>query len=291
MNLKYINKIKANISIFSNRKTYNILDGTYKSVYRGKSMNFENLREYVINDDIKDIDWKSSTRNNTLLVKQYIAEKKHNILFVMDTGLKMNGQTESKDLKKDIALYTAGTIGYLAIKNNDYIGMIYNQNDNITFKKFKYNLYNLEEYLTEYDKNAFINNNEGIEKTLHFITRNIKKRMIIFIITDLKGMNSIDDKTLKELSMQNDVLLININDAYMFGDNIFDLDSNEYLPTMLLKDKKLNKMERETKEQIYNSNKERLRKNQICLVTISNLTEINSKIIELLESHKYVNIN
>ncbi len=291
MNLKYINKIRANISIFSNRKTYNILDGTYKSVYRGKSMNFENLREYVINDDIKDIDWKSSTRNNTLLVKQYIAEKKHNILFVMDTGIKMNGQTDHQDLKKDIALYAAGTLGYLAIKNNDYIGMLYKQNDNIIFKKFKYNLYNLEEYLTEYDKNALIVNNEGLEKTLHFITRNIKKKMIIFVITDLKGMNSITDKTLKELSMQNDVLFININDAYMFGENIFDLDSSEYIPTMLLKDKKLNKMEKETKEQIYKYNKERLRKNKICLVTISSLQEINPKIIELLESHKYANFS
>ena len=291
MNLKYINKIKANISILSNLKTYNILDGTYKSVYRGKSMNFENLREYVINDDIKDIDWKSSTRNNTLLVKQYIAEKKHNILFVMDTGPKMNGNTPSNDLKKEIALYTAGTIGYLAIKNNDYISMIYNQNDSIIFNKFKYNLYNLEEYLTDYDKNAFMANKEGLEKTLHFITHNIKKKMIIFVITDLTGMNSIKDKTLKELSMQNDVLFVNINDAYMFGENVFDIERNEYLPSMFLKDKKLNSMEKETKEQIYNSNKERLRKNKICLVSMNNLQEINSKIIELLESHKYVNIN
>ena len=75
MNLKYINKIKANISIYSSKKSTNILDGTYKSIYKGKSTNFENLREYVINDDVKDIDWKSSARSGTLLVKQFIAEK------------------------------------------------------------------------------------------------------------------------------------------------------------------------------------------------------------------------
>ena len=70
MNLKYINQVKANISIYSNKKSSNILDGSYKSVYRGKSMNFENLREYVINDDVKDIDWKASARSANLLVKQ-----------------------------------------------------------------------------------------------------------------------------------------------------------------------------------------------------------------------------
>ena len=75
MKLNYINKIKANISIYSAKKTSNILDGTYRSVYKGKSMNFENLREYVVNDDIKDIDWKSSARSGKLYVKQFIAEK------------------------------------------------------------------------------------------------------------------------------------------------------------------------------------------------------------------------
>ncbi len=291
MNLKYINKIKANISIFSSKKTNNILDGTYKSIYRGKSMNFENLREYVINDDIKDIDWKSSARHRSLLVKQFIAEKKHNIMLVMDTGLKMSADTDSNEIKKDVALYTAGTIGYLAIKNNDYVGMTYNKNDLIITKKLRYNLYNLEEYLTEYDKNACLNNNEGLEKTLTYLSRNSKKKMIIFVITDLKGLNSISTKILKELSLMHDVLFININDAYMFGDNLYDLDSNEYLPNILLNDEKLVNMEKETKEKIYNDNKERLRKNKICLISISNLKEINNKIIELLESHKYANFS
>jgi len=163
MNLKYINQVKANISIYSNKKSSNILDGSYKSVYRGKSMNFENLREYVINDDVKDIDWKASARSANLLVKQFNAEKKHNILIVMDTGIKMDGDTNISDSKKDVALYSAGTIGYLAIKNGDYVGMLYNQQDRITYKPFRYNLYNLEQYLTDFDKYATVENQEGID--------------------------------------------------------------------------------------------------------------------------------
>ena len=58
--LNYINKIKANLKIHSTKKAANILDGSYKSMYKGKSMNFDNLREYTINDDIKDIDWNSA---------------------------------------------------------------------------------------------------------------------------------------------------------------------------------------------------------------------------------------
>ena len=80
MNMKYITKIKANLSIYTKKKTSNILEGTYNSIYKGKSMNFEDLREYVIGDNVKDIDWKASARSNKILIEQYIAEKKHNVL-------------------------------------------------------------------------------------------------------------------------------------------------------------------------------------------------------------------
>ncbi len=51
-------------------------------------MNFEDLREYVVGDNIKDIDWKASARSRNLLVRRYIAEKKHNVMLVFDTGKK-----------------------------------------------------------------------------------------------------------------------------------------------------------------------------------------------------------
>ena len=50
----YINRVKANIQIYSNKKTKNILEGSYKSVYYGRSMDFEDLREYNYGDNIKD---------------------------------------------------------------------------------------------------------------------------------------------------------------------------------------------------------------------------------------------
>lgn len=71
-----IRKIKANLSVYTKKKTSNIFEGAYNSVYKGKSMNFEDLREYVIGDNVKDIDWKASARSNKILIKQYIAEKK-----------------------------------------------------------------------------------------------------------------------------------------------------------------------------------------------------------------------
>lgn len=289
MKLNYINKIKANISLYSNKKTSNLLDGTYKSIYKGKSMNFENLREYVVNDDIKDIDWKSSARSGTVYVKQFIAEKKHNILLVMDSGIKMDADTNFHENKKNIALYTAGTFGYIGIKNNDCIGMIFSSKDKYVFKYFKNNLYNLDEYLWAYDKNNSIDPNYNIDDLLNYASDNILKRMIIIVITDFSGIDNIKTNTLKKIRLKHDLLVVNINDNYMFGDNIFDIESNNYIADFFLKDKKLVEIERNIRNKIISNNIEKLKKNNVCFTTISSIKEINNKVISLLEEHKYAN--
>ena len=290
MKLKYINKIKANISIYSTKKTSNILDGTYKSIYKGKSMNFDNLRNYVINDDVKDIDWKSSTRTGNLLVKQFIAEKKHNIMLVIDTGLKMDADTDFHESKKEVALYTAGTLGYVALDNNDYVGMVYAKDNKFEYKPFKYNLYDLELYLCDYDKYS-TKTNTNINDALEFICKNIPKKMIIFVITDIKGITNIKQSTLKKLNLKNDILVININDNYMFGKNIYDVSDKNYIPEFLLKDSNLNIIEHEIRNDILNKNISKLKKNNVSLVSISSKQQINFKIIELLKEHKYASRN
>ena len=123
MKTRYLSDVKKNISIYSKRKSSNILDGSYLSIFRGRTMNFDNLREYVPGDNVKDIDWKSSERCQTTLVRQYVAEKKHNIFIVMDAGIKMLADTDKGEMKKSVALYTAGTIACIANNNGDYVGL------------------------------------------------------------------------------------------------------------------------------------------------------------------------
>lgn len=291
MKLNYINDIKAHISIFASRKTSSILEGTYKSIYRGKSMNFENLREYVYDDDIKDIDWKASARTGKLLVKQFIAEKKHNIMIVLDSGLKMYGDSKKNEEKREIATYIAGTLGYLATTNGDYTSMIYNNNDLVEINPFKNDLYHLEYNLVKYHKLSINSNNEGINKTLSYLSKYLNKRMIIFVITDLSGMENINEKYLKELRINSDVLFININDINMDIENLYDIENNTYIPQVFLKDEKLHSLEEQLKNEIYTKQIKKLKKLRIDTISIDSKKEIQEKIIELLERHKYASIH
>lgn len=291
MIMDYITKIKANITIYASKKTSNILDGSYKSIYKGKSMNFEDLRQYVVGDNVKDIDWKASARSGSILIRQYMAEKKHNIMLVLDTGKKMLADTKDAEPKKDVSIMSAGTIAYLADKNGDYVGAIYNKNDSISYHPFKTGLYNIEKILSNYEKDINSNNGLYIENALKYINNHITRRMIIFIITDIEGMQSIEEGTLKRLSTLHDVMFVNISDAYITGGNAYDIENNIYIPELIRQDSKLYELEKQMKQEMYTKCVKKFQKYRISTTTIDNNNEITMKIIELLERHRYANIS
>ena len=288
--MDYVTKIKSNITIYATKKTSNILDGEYSSIYKGRSMDFDDLREYVIGDDVKDIDWKSSIRSGKTLVRRFVAEKKHNILLVLDSERKMLADTLNNESKKEIAIISSGTIAYLAHKHGAEIGAIYSKESYTKFFNFKTSLYNLEMILQNYNKDVS-ERNLDINTSLNYIIEHIKRKTILVIVTDIDGMNKIQEETLKRLSVKHDILLINISDAYMTGKNAFDVDSGEYIPELILQDSKLIEIEKKIKEEVYKRSINKMKKYRIPVVTINQHNEIVKKIIELLERHKHANIS
>lgn len=289
MNMKYIAKVKANLSIYTKKKTSNILEGSYNSVYKGKSMNFEDLREYVIGDNVKDIDWKASSRSNKILIKQYVAEKKHNVLFILDSGKKMLADTRELESKKEVALMSIGTIGYLIEKHGDSISAIYNGKENIKLFPFRTGIYNLEKILNSYEKEIDAEND--LESLINYVLRFIRRKMIIFIVTDIEGMSSISEETLKRLSLLHDVMFINISDAFMTGANAFDVDQDEYIPDYILEDENLKNIELEIKTKIYEETKERFKKYKIITTTINKQKDIVNDVFKLLERRNHANFH
>ena len=186
---------------------------------------------------------------------------------------------------------TAGTIAYIASNNGDYVGGIYNKDKNMQYFPFKLGLYNLERIITNYEKDVENTNISNLQDTLKFIAKNLKKRMIIFVITDIEGMDKVEEETLKCLSAVNDVLFVNINDAYMSGEKVYDIEKSFYIPKLFLSNKKLHEIEKKAKEQIYLKCVNKLKKYRIQLETIDTTKEVAAKLINLLERHKYANIS
>ena len=290
MKIDYIKKIKANISIYASKKTSNILDGEYKSIYKGRSLDFDDLREYVIGDDIKYIDWKSSARSGKTLIRRYIAEKKHNILFVLDTGKKMLGDTKKIEPKKELAIMTMGTLAYLVNHHGDMIGSMYSTYKGLQYYPLKTGIQNIQKMIYHYESDIDKDTGRNLNDILIHISQYMKRKMIIFIITDIAGIENIQEDVLKKLTIQNDVMVMNISDADITGNRGYDMDNESYIPEIILKDMKLHNIEENIKNQLYEAALKKFKKYKISMVTIDEEKEIVNKIIELLERHKNANI-
>jgi len=287
MKLKYIKGIKANLQIYTNKHSTSVLDGKYRSIYKGKSLNFETLRAYVTEDDVKDIDWKSSARSNNLLVKEYRAEKKHNLMLIIDTGEKMDGISRSSIRKLDIALYTIGTLGYLSVNNGDYISTIIEEKGSLNSYPFRYSIEGLEQILTNYDLFGAKPNKTSLAEKLRKLYHAIKKNMIIFIVTDEDGLEELDERLLKEISTVHDVMIITIPDAYIYDEDVYDVDNHHNLPRFVSLNKKIHEEEIRIRTEQRNNNIRKLKRNHIDSCDISDIESIPEKLIDLLERHKY----
>lgn len=121
----HLPRIKAQLSLHAHRKVRGVLQGEYASTHVGRSLDLHDLRAYVRGDDVRDVDWKASARGGQVLVKRYVATRKHTVLLVVSTGRSMAAVNERLVPKRDLAVFVAGVVGWLAVRHGDLVGTAY----------------------------------------------------------------------------------------------------------------------------------------------------------------------
>ncbi len=97
--------------------------GAYQSVFKGRGMNFEEVREYAAGDDIRSIDWNVTARMNTPYVKKFTEEREMTVMLLVDVSASGSyGSVESS--KRELAAEVASILAFSAIQNNDKVGLI-----------------------------------------------------------------------------------------------------------------------------------------------------------------------
>ena len=293
MNLDYVSKIKFGLkrykTIATDKATSRVLDGSYNSIYKGRSMNFDELREYVPGDDIKNIDWKATSRSQKVLIRQYIAEKRHNIMLVMDANRRMLAETKSGEQKGEVALMAGGTLAYMVTDNGDYVSGLYYRDEKMERSPFKTGFLNLEFLLEGYAKCLTPTNKSDLNGILKYIMHNIKRRMIVVMVTDTEGVLNLQDNLLGQITMVHDVLLINVSDADIFGKKVYNVDDNGYIPPFLSQSKAIQKQQKKLQEDRMKLAIAKLNRYGIPWVEVDTANRVDGKIAELLEKNKTVN--
>ena len=293
MNLDYVSKIKFGLkrykTIATDKATSRVLDGSYNSIYKGRSMNFDELREYVPGDDIKDIDWKATSRSQKVLIRQYIAEKRHNIMLVMDANKRMLAETKAGETKGDVALMAGGTLAYMVTDNGDYVSGLYYHDEKMERSPFKTGFLNLEFLLEGYAKCLTPTNKSDLNGILKYIMHNIKRRMIVVMVTDTEGILGLQDNLLGQITMVHDVLLINVSDADIFGKKVYNVDDDGYIPPFISQSKAIQREQKRIQEDMEKQATVKLNRYGIPWVEVDTENRVDGKIAELLEKNKTVN--
>ena len=200
------------------------------------------------------------------------------------------GDTDRGEAKKDVALTTLGTISYLVNDHGDDYALLTSTDKGYDFSFFRSGKRHLENLIMRYEKCLAEEESKPLNKTLDYIAENIRRKMIIFIITDMEGIASLDENLLKKLTVRNDVMLINIEDAYLTGDSLYDLEDKSYEKRFLLKDKKLHEREVADRNRRKASAKNMYKKYCISSVDVSREEDVVDKIVELFERHRNENV-
>jgi len=197
-----------NLEIQTKDLVEGIQSGAYNSKFRGGGIEFSEVREYVPGDDVKRIDWNVSARHNSLFVKEFVEENELNIYLILDLSASNNfGFIKSK---LDLSFEVAVSLMFLALKNNDKLGLgIFTDKLEkfIPSKKGKKQLLRIIKELIDYTPKS---KKTDIMESLSTLNNKLKRKSVIYIISDF--ISDSYDKPLKFLKLHHRVTLINISD-------------------------------------------------------------------------------
>ncbi len=97
--------------------------GDYHSVFKGRGMNFEDVREYQAGDEIRAIDWNVTARLGTAFVKQFTEERELTVMLIVDVSASGNFGSTTQS-KRELAAEVACLLAFSAIRNNDKVGLL-----------------------------------------------------------------------------------------------------------------------------------------------------------------------
>jgi uncharacterized protein (DUF58 family) len=221
-----LRKVKAKTVVHAHRKVRSVLDGEHGSIHKGRSMDFDDLREYVLGDDVKDLDWKATARSGRPLVKRFVATRQHAVMLVVDTGRSMSALADATSTKRDVAVLAAGVVAQLATRRGDLVGLLAGPAPPGT-PSVRNPARAL--YVPPGTRDAHIERilrmiHDAIDRTglpsqldvlLEYAARHLRRRMILLIVSDDTDLTDRHQALLRRLDAQHELLYCCVGDVAM----------------------------------------------------------------------------
>ncbi|MFZ2958780.1 MAG: DUF58 domain-containing protein [Candidatus Ozemobacteraceae bacterium] len=195
-------------------KTKSLVDsvyaGGYRSVFKGRGIEFAGIREYVRGDEYRSIDWKVSARTGKLNIREHIEERELQVVVALDLSGSMAFGSGSRE-KRETAVEFAAAIGMTAGRNNDRVGicMFTDKVERyIAPAKGKTHLLRLIHELLYFVPKG---RRSDPRPALHLLNRSLKNRSVVFLVTDFVDLPACE-RELKITSARHDLIGVRVRD-------------------------------------------------------------------------------
>lgn len=171
------------VELRTSKLANDLMVGAYHSQFKGRGMDFEELREYVPGDDVRAIDWNVTARMRRPFVKLHREERELSVVLVLDVSA--SGDFGSADrTKREFATEIAGTLAFSAMRNGDKVGLLLFSDEVELFlpprKGRRHLLRVIREALVHRPRRKGTN----IRAALSFLNHVVRRRSIVFLLTD-----------------------------------------------------------------------------------------------------------
>ncbi len=197
------------IEIRSRRAVQDVMGGEYHSVFRGRGMEFDEVREYQAGDEIRDIDWNVTARQGRAFIKRYVEEREQTVFFAVDVSGSNRFGTSGR-FKDEIAAEICAVLAFSATQNNDRVGLL-TFTDRVEeivppAKGRKHVLRVVREMLFSEPEGR----GTDVQLALDTLNHHLKRRAIVFLVSDfLTG----DLRTvLRQTNRRHDLVVIRMSD-------------------------------------------------------------------------------
>ena len=186
-----------------------VFAGEYESAFRGRGMEFEEVREYTPGDDIRDIDWNVTARFGHPFVKVFREERELTIMLMVDVS--SSGLFGSyKQFKQELAAEIASVLAFAATKNNDKVGLVIFSDHIEKFippQKGKNHVWRVIKEVLEHNP---VSTRTDIVGALNYLNKVTRKKAVTFLISDFISDNY--EKALRIAGKKHDLISVSITD-------------------------------------------------------------------------------
>lgn len=207
-----LQKIKR-IHITTGRLATNIFAGEYKSVFKGRGLEFHEVRNYQIGDEVRLIDWNVTAKSDKPYIKSYIEERELTIMILLDAS-RSNYFGSVNNLKKDIAAEVSSVLAASANKNNDRVGLIAFTDRIEKFIPPRKGKHHILKIIRETLYHKPVGKETDIPLCLQYLDRVTTRSAVVFLISDFYASGF--TKPLLVANKRHDIIAVKITDPRDF---------------------------------------------------------------------------